>query len=119
MNYPDFTLSKPVPRLPPTPRINCNIGIIEIKTQSNSEAQDVERGYLSVDEAVLQAVGYARRLTTTFSLQDQNLHSIATYVVYGRFYTRVTMANTLIYEADDWQFVFEDFVLNEYIRMMD
>lgn len=113
VSYPDFTLTKPLPRQHLTPRVHCNIGVIEIKTRSNPEEQDVEKGNVSVEDAVMQAVRYPRRLTTTFSLQEQNSHSIATYVVYGRFYTRITMENAFVHLADDWQFVFEDFALAE------
>ena len=51
---------------------------------------------------------------TTFSLQEQNLRFIATYVVYGRYYTRIIVTNqgnALVSHADPWQFVFEDFAL--------
>jgi hypothetical protein len=114
VKYPDFTLTKPLPRQPPTPRIHCNIGVIEIKTRSNPEEQDVEKGNLSVEDALIQAAGYAKRLSTTFSLQEQNSRFIATYVVYGRYYTRIIVTNqgnALVSHADPWQFVFEDFAL--------
>ena len=78
MNYPDFTVSKPLPRQPPTPRVHCNIGIIEIKTESNPEVQGVEKDYLSVDYAMLQATEYAKCLSTTFSVLEQNSRCIPT-----------------------------------------
>ena len=65
VEYPDFTLTKPLPRQPSTPRVHCNIGVIEIKTRSNPQEQHVERGNLSVDDALIQAIGYARRLSTS------------------------------------------------------
>jgi hypothetical protein len=114
VEYPDFTLTKPLPRQPPTPRVHCNIGVIEIKTRSNPQEQHVERGNLSVDDALIQAIGYARRLSTSFSLREQNSRFIATYVVYGRYYTRVTVTNqgnALVSQVAPWQFVFEDFAL--------
>ena len=116
VKYPDFTLSKPLPRQPPTPRIHCNIGVVEIKTEPDPEVQGVEMDHLSVDEAVLQAIEYARRLTNTFSVTEQNSICIPTCVVYGKYYTSVTVfyqGNALNYESEDWQFVFEDFALAE------
>ena len=112
MTFPDFTLTKPLPHQPSTPRIHCNIAIIEIKTRSNPQEQDVEKGNLSVAEAVAQAVQYSRRLTTTYSLLEQNSQSIATYVVYGMYYTRVTwvyQGDILVHNVDRWQYVFEEF----------
>ena len=114
--FPDFTVSKPLPRQPPTPRVHCNIGIIEIKTEADADLQGVERDYQSVDEAVLQAVEYAELLSTTFSVQEQNSLCIATYVVYGKYYTRITFqyqGDLLSHAIEDWQFVFEDFALAE------
>jgi hypothetical protein len=111
----DFTVSKPLPRQPPTPRIHCNIGIIEIKTEADPDRQGVERDYNSVDEAVLQAVEYAELLSTTFPVQEQNSLCIATYVVYDKYYTRITFqyqGNVLVPAVEDWQFVFEDFALD-------
>lgn len=114
VNYPDFTVSKPLPRQPPTPRIHCHIGVIEIKTEDDPELQGVERGYFSVEEAVLQIAKYARRLSTTFSVQGQNSHCIATYLVYGKYYTRITFHNQgNNFALEDWQFIFEDFALAE------
>jgi len=116
VKYPDFTLTKPLPRQHPTPRIHCNIGIIEIKTLSDPEEKDVEKGNVSVDDALEQAVQYAERLSDSpFSRLEQNSLFISTYVVYGRYYTRITMTNHgaagLLWQADPWQFVFEDFAL--------
>ena len=116
VKFPDFTVSKPLPRQPPTPRIHCNIGIIEIKTEADPNLQGVERDHYSVDEAVLQAAEYAELLTTTFSVQEQNSLCIATYVVYGKYYTRITLkyqGNVFVPAAEEWQFVFEDFALAE------
>ena len=65
---------------------------------------------------MLQATEYARRLSTTFSVLEQNSRCIPTYVVYGKYYTRITVeeqGNALAYVADDWQCVFEDFALAE------
>jgi len=109
VTFPDFTLTKPVPREHPTPRIHCNIAVFEIKTQSNPEEQDIEKGNLSVGDAMAQAIGYAHRLTTAFSIPDQNSQYIAAYLVYGRYYTKITMTDQLLYEAEPWQFVFEEF----------
>jgi len=64
----------------------------------------------------MQAVGYARRLTNAFSLQEQNSPYIATYVVYGTYYTKVTFrnqGNALIPVVEPWQYVFEEFALAE------
>lgn len=93
VNYPDFTLTKPLPHQPPTPRIHCNFGVIEIKTRSNPEEQDVEKGNPTVEDALVQATRYAKRLSTTFALQEQNSCFIATYVVYGKYYTRIFFTN--------------------------
>jgi len=114
VTFPDFTLTKPLPCQPPDPRIHFNIAIIEIKTRSNSTERDVEKGNLSVAEAVAQAAGYSKRLTTTYSLLEQNSDGIATYVVYGMYYTRVTwvnQGNVLVLQVDRWQYVFEEFAL--------
>ena len=108
MIFPDFTLSKPLARQRPTPRINCNIGAIEIKTHSNPGQQDIARGNASVDSAVYQAAEYAIRLSTHFSLLEQNSEIIATYVVYGDFYTRVYLVNEVV-NTDPWQYIFEEF----------
>jgi len=117
VKYPDFTLSKPLPRQPPTPRIHCNIGVIEIKTLSLPEERDVEKGKLSVEEALKQALGYAQRLSNSpFSQREQNSTIIPTYVVYGTYYTRLVMIDTPagpVWEADPWQYVFEEFALDE------
>ena len=62
----------------------------------------------------MQATEYAKRLSTAFSVQEQHSLRIATYVVYGKYYTRTTVHNpgdTI--EVEDWQFVFEDFALAE------
>jgi len=115
VKYPDFTLTKPLPRPTPTPRIHCNIGVIEIKTLSRPEERDVEKGNLPVDDALEQAVEYASRLSDSpFSLREQNSLFIATYVVYGKYYTRITVTNqgpVQVYRAAPWQFAFEDFAL--------
>ena len=50
VKYPDFILTKPLPRQPPTPH---NIGIIEIKTSSRPEEGNIQNGKLSVELAVL------------------------------------------------------------------
>jgi len=41
MNYPDFTLTKLLPRQPPTPQIHCNIGVVVIKTLKSSMSRSV------------------------------------------------------------------------------
>jgi len=98
VKYPDFTLTKPLPRQPPTPRIHCHIGVIEIKTFSRPEERDVEKGNLPVDDALEQAVEYASRLfDSPFSLREQNSLFIATYVVYGKYYTRITVTTRYLY----------------------
>lgn len=62
-----------------------------------------------------KAIKYACRLSDSpFSLQDQNSLFIVIYVVYGRYYTRITETNqghVQLYQAAPWQFVFEDFAL--------
>jgi hypothetical protein len=103
VEYPDFTVSKLLPRQPPTPQVHRIIGIIEIITED----------LYSVGEAVLQAVKSAKLLSTTFSVQEQNSLCIAIYVVYGKYYTRITFRDALVFTVDDWQFVFEDFALAE------
>lgn len=71
------------PTAPTANRIHCNIGVIEIKTFSRPEETDVEKGNLSVNDALEQAVDYASRLSDSpFSLREQNSIFIATYVVY-------------------------------------
>jgi hypothetical protein len=111
-----FTVSKPLPRQPPTPQVNRNIGVIEIKTEPDPELQSVDNHFGVVKEALLQAVKYAELLTTTFSVQDQNSLCIATYVVFGKYYTSITfqhVGDALVHTVEDWQFVFEDFALAE------
>lgn len=115
MKYPDFTLTKPLPRQPPTPRIHCNIGIIEIKT-CRPEERHIQNANISVEEALNQTLDYALRLSKShFSLLQQNSRLIATYLVYGKYYTSITMINHpvagLVWRAEPWQFVFEDFAL--------
>ena len=116
VKFPDFTLTKPLPRQLPTPWVHCNIAVFEIKTRSNPDEQDVEKSNTTVENAVMQAVGYARRLTNAFSLQEQNSPYIATYVVYGTYYMKVTFqnwGNALIPVVEPWQYVFEEFALAE------
>jgi len=116
VKYPDFTITKPLPRQPPTPRIHCNVGVIEIKTLAYSEQKNVENRKVLVDEALLQTIEYAERLSTSpFSQREPNSLLITTYVVYGKYFTRITMTNHpnlgVVWRAEPWQFVFEEFSL--------
>lgn len=107
----DLPRTKPLPRPHPTPRVHCNIGVLEIKTRSRPtpEEQDIANNNASVDDAVVQAVDYAMRLTTAFSLLENMSTTIAIYVVYGKFYTKVTTMANGFPILTPWQHVFEEF----------
>jgi len=77
---------------------------------------DIEKHKLLVDDALRQTFESAERLSRShFSRREQNSLLITTYQVYGRYYTRITMTNHptagLIWEAEPWQFVFEQLAL--------
>lgn len=116
MQYPDFTFTKPIPRIPPSPRVHCHIGVAEIKTLKPDD-KDVENGNATVWEAILQTQGYSQRLSgSPFAIHDQNSQCIATFLVFGKYYTRLYLVDTPIgplWEIDPWQHVFEDMSLPE------
>ena len=59
-------------------------------------------------------MGYAKRFTTSSSLREQKSRFIASYVVYGRYYMRITVTHQeILSQVDPWQFVFEDFALDQ------
>jgi hypothetical protein len=115
MKYPDFIFTKPVPRLPPVPRINCLFGVLEIKS-SDQDAQDIERGKASVEEAMDQTYEYTERLShPAYALWQPGSQIVASYIVYGGLYTKVVLTNHphagLIWDVEPWQFIFEEMAL--------
>jgi len=71
----------------------------------------LRKGKLSLEDALEQTCEYAQRLSKSpFSQLEQNSLLIATYLVYGSYYTRITATNHptagLIWRAEPWQFVF-------------
>jgi len=112
MKYPDFIFTKPLPRLPPAPRVNCLFGVLEIKT-SDEDADDIEKGRASVAEALYQTFDYTERLSNpAFAICEPGSQIIASYIVYGRYYTKVILINHpqagIIWRVEPWQFVFEE-----------
>jgi hypothetical protein len=118
MQYPDFTFTKPIPRIHPSPRVHCHIGVAEIKTLK-PDGKDVENGNATVWEAILQTQRYSQSLSDSpFAIHDQNYRCISTFLVFGKYYTRLYLFDTPVgpfssWEIDPWQHIFEDMSLPE------
>ena len=95
-----------LPQKPPAPCINCLFGIFEIKTL-NDDFDNIEKGKASVYKAMEQTYDYARRVSTpAFSLPEFGLQVVLSYIVYGRYYTKVTLSIDLevghIWDVKPW-----------------
>lgn len=108
MHYPDFMISKPLPRPPQTPRVNCPVAVVEIKNLNLTDN-------LSLMEALKQTQKYSERLSeSAFSIKPPDSSCIETFLVYGERYSRLRQINTPagnFWNASPWQFVFEEMAL--------
>lgn len=116
MKYPDFTFSKPIPRIPPSPRVHCHIGVVEIKTVKPND-RNVENGNSLVWEAISQTQEYSQRLSESpFAFHNHHSQCIPTFLVFGKYYTRLYLVDTPlgpVWEVDSWLYVFEAMSLPE------
>lgn len=112
MQYPDFTFTKPIPRIPPF-SLGC---IAEIKTLKPDD-KDVENGNATVWEAIIQTQGYSQHLSDSpFAIHNQNSQCIPTFLLFGKYYTHLYLVDTPVgplWEIYPWQHVFEDMLLPE------
>ncbi|KAG6825078.1 hypothetical protein H0H92_004759 [Tricholoma furcatifolium] len=114
VGYPDFVISKVHPRRPPAPRVNAPCLLVEIKTSDTAESDLNREGRLlaTVNDALEQIVAYNERLrTAAFSMNDPISGEIPSYIVYGKYYAKVTAFGPDDYFIDDWQFVSEEMAL--------
>ena len=63
-----------------------------------------------------QIFDYTRRLSDpAFALLEHNSNIIASYIVYGSYYTKVILINHphagVILDVEPWQFIFEEMAL--------
>ena len=82
----------------------------------NDDFDDIEKGKASVYEAMEQTYDYARQVSTpAFSLPEFGLQVVLSYIVYGRYYTKVTLSIDLevghIWDVKPWQFIFKEMAL--------
>ena len=84
----------------------------------NDDFDDIEKGKASVYKAMEQTYDYARRVSTpAFSPPEFGLQVVLSYIVYGRYYTKVTLSIDLevghIWDVKPWQFIFKEMACHE------
>ena len=91
MKYPDFLFTKPLPQRHSAPHINCLFGILEIKA-SDEATENIEKCKALVSEAMEQTYDYVNHITSAvFALPEPSSQIVASYIVYGKYYTKVTL----------------------------
>ena len=63
-----------------------------------------------------QTFDYANRITSAaFALPEPGSQIVASYIVYGKYYTKVTLFDDTrsgkLWDVEPWQFVFEEMAL--------
>ncbi|KAJ6530446.1 hypothetical protein B0H10DRAFT_2248187 [Mycena sp. CBHHK59/15] len=102
MLYPDFLVTKAIPRGLKTPRINRPVVLIEVKTMVEAERTQPPR-------RPCYNWGNIVNPESAFAVKEGAI--LPSFLVFGRFYTQLEIASNGVYEARDWQYVFEEFAL--------
>ncbi|KAJ6580255.1 hypothetical protein B0H10DRAFT_905660 [Mycena sp. CBHHK59/15] len=97
MLYPDFLVTKAIPRGLKTPRINRPVVLIEVKTMVEAYTQIVRKNATAA-EALLQLGKYCEPMSeSAFAVKEGAI--LPSFLVFGRFYTQLEIASNGVYEA--------------------